>query len=234
MKLAANAAAGEAVLKVNALLCELQKFFEVWLQQQPISIVLWVNPGKANFEKVIVNGFGSVLLESPLQFDHNAGEPVVLPPTPPSHPPPPTQPPLLPPPLTPLPPSPPLLSPWPSLPDTSSRVRGSGDDDDDTQMWIIIIVVVLLVCPLGCVLYACIRVGPNKIGLWFRYHSCHSTSSIPFFYIPKERRDVWRRELFGEGPKAILRSSAGSGRSRQDTEEGVAAVSASAVTLEDK
>ena len=36
-----------------------------------------INPGEANEEMAVVAGFGSLVLERPLQFDHDAGEPVI-------------------------------------------------------------------------------------------------------------------------------------------------------------
>jgi Tol biopolymer transport system component/pimeloyl-ACP methyl ester carboxylesterase len=43
-----------------------------------------INPGMPNEEEDLVAGFGSILLASPLQFDHQAGEPVVKLSAPPS------------------------------------------------------------------------------------------------------------------------------------------------------
>ena len=37
-----------------------------------------INPGGSNEETNQIIGFGSFILDSPLQFDHEAGEPVVL------------------------------------------------------------------------------------------------------------------------------------------------------------
>ena len=112
MALSADAAAGASLLEVDAHLCSIPA-------DAILNISFGLNLGAANEEVVTVVGVGSLLLQSPLRFDHNTSEALVLldppsapPPYPPSPPPPtPPSPPSAPPSPPPSPPSAPPPSP---------------------------------------------------------------------------------------------------------------------------
>ena len=111
MALVGRRAAGASVLEVDAHLCSIPA-------DAILNISFGLNLGAANEEVVTVVGVGSLLLQSPLRFDHNTSEALVLldppapPPYPPSPPPPtPPSPPSAPPTPPPSPPPPPPPSP---------------------------------------------------------------------------------------------------------------------------
>ena len=71
MALSADAAAGASLLEVDAHLCSIPA-------DAILNISFGLNLGAANEEVVTVVGVGSLLLQSPLRFDHNTSEALVL------------------------------------------------------------------------------------------------------------------------------------------------------------
>ena len=67
MALSADAAAGASLLEVDAHLCSIPA-------DAILNISFGLNLGAANEEVVTVVGVGSLLLQSPLRFDHNTSE----------------------------------------------------------------------------------------------------------------------------------------------------------------
>ena len=64
--LSADAGAGSAAIQVSSI------------QGILVGDLIRINPGGENQEDNLVEGFGSLLLATPLQFDHVIGEPVIV------------------------------------------------------------------------------------------------------------------------------------------------------------
>ena len=58
--------------------------------------------------------------------------------------------------------------------------------------------VLLLLCLLPLA-YAAVRFGAGNVGLWCHFKLTHSKPDLPVLYVPKERREGMRKDLYGDG-----------------------------------
>ena len=143
-------------------------------------------------------------------------------------------------PSPPPPPSPPTTTtaaPSPPPPDTTDpgTIDGgadnveTGDDggsgDDSGMIAGIVVGVLVLLCLLPFV-YAAATYGCDNVGVWYKLKMTHSKPNLPIFYIPKERREQMKRDLYSTGAAKPASStteggsSSAGGSSRKPTEQG--------------